>query len=58
MMRIMAKTDGAISKPHVDARRQAERGGCTPVREERNVAMVYQQFINYPSLRVRDNIAS
>lgn len=28
-----------------------------PVRE-RNVAMVYQQFINYPSLRVRDNIAS
>jgi glycerol transport system ATP-binding protein len=29
----------------------------TPVRE-RNVAMVYQQFINYPSLTVRDNIAS
>ena len=29
----------------------------TPVRE-RDVAMVYQQFINYPSLRVRDNIAS
>jgi glycerol transport system ATP-binding protein len=28
-----------------------------PVRE-RNVAMVYQQFINYPSLSVRDNIAS
>lgn len=28
-----------------------------PVRE-RNVAMVYQQFINYPSLTVRDNIAS
>ncbi|MBU0587114.1 MAG: ABC transporter ATP-binding protein [Gammaproteobacteria bacterium] len=28
-----------------------------PVRE-RNVAMVYQQFINYPSMRVRDNIAS
>ena len=25
---------------------------------KRNVAMVYQQFINYPSLRVRDNIAS
>lgn len=24
----------------------------------RNVAMVYQQFINYPSLKVRDNIAS
>lgn len=28
-----------------------------PVRE-RNVAMVYQQFINYPSLKVSDNIAS
>jgi glycerol transport system ATP-binding protein len=28
-----------------------------PVRE-RNVAMVYQQFINYPSMKVRDNIAS
>jgi glycerol transport system ATP-binding protein len=25
---------------------------------KRNVAMVYQQFINYPSLRVYDNIAS
>jgi glycerol transport system ATP-binding protein len=29
----------------------------TPVRE-RNVAMVYQQFINYPSLKVSENIAS
>ena len=29
----------------------------TPVRD-RNVAMVYQQFINYPSLTVADNIAS
>ena len=28
-----------------------------PVRQ-RNVAMVYQQFINYPSLKVFDNIAS
>ena len=28
-----------------------------PVRK-RQVSMVYQQFINYPSLRVRDNIAS
>ena len=28
-----------------------------PVRE-RNVAMVYQQFINYPSMTVYDNIAS
>lgn len=25
---------------------------------KRNVSMVYQQFINYPSLTVRDNIAS
>ncbi len=29
----------------------------TPVRD-RNVAMVYQQFINYPSMKVFDNIAS
>ena len=29
----------------------------TPVRE-RNVAMVYQQFINYPSMKVAQNIAS
>jgi len=28
-----------------------------PVRE-RNVAMVYQQFINYPSMTVANNIAS
>jgi len=28
-----------------------------PVRQ-RNVAMVYQQFINYPSMTVFDNIAS
>ncbi len=28
-----------------------------PVRE-RNVSMVYQQFINYPSMKVRDNIGS
>jgi glycerol transport system ATP-binding protein len=26
--------------------------------QQRSVALVYQQFINYPSLRVRDNIAS
>ena len=29
----------------------------TPVRH-RNVAMVYQQFISYPSLSVADNVAS
>ncbi|MDO8700042.1 MAG: ABC transporter ATP-binding protein [Rhodoferax sp.] len=54
LMRIMAGLD-------------VPSGGCVlvdgqnvvgmPVRE-RNVAMVYQQFINYPSLKVRDNIAS
>ena len=26
--------------------------------QERNVAMVYQQFINYPAMTVYDNIAS
>lgn len=26
--------------------------------QERNVSMVYQQFVNYPNLTVRDNIAS
>ncbi len=26
--------------------------------QDRNVAMVYQQFINYPSMTVYDNIAS
>jgi glycerol transport system ATP-binding protein len=54
LMRIMAGLDA----PHtgrilVDG--QSVEG--VPVRE-RNVSMVYQQFINYPSLKVRDNIAS
>jgi glycerol transport system ATP-binding protein len=26
--------------------------------QERNVSMVYQQFVNYPNLTVRENIAS
>ncbi|MBX3585734.1 MAG: ABC transporter ATP-binding protein [Ramlibacter sp.] len=54
LMRIMAGLDvpsrGAVRVDGVDV-------VGVPVRE-RNVAMVYQQFINYPSMRVRDNIAS
>ncbi|WP_233237036.1 ABC transporter ATP-binding protein [Bordetella sp. LUAb4] len=54
LMRIMAGLDrpshGTVRVDGVDVTR-------VPVRE-RNVAMVYQQFINYPSMTVRDNIAS
>jgi glycerol transport system ATP-binding protein len=54
LMRIMAgldvPTQGEVRVNGVNVTGQ-------PVRE-RNVAMVYQQFINYPSLKVRDNIAS
>jgi glycerol transport system ATP-binding protein len=54
LMRLMAgldrPTQGAV---RVDG--QDVTG--VPVRE-RNVAMVYQQFINYPSMTVYDNIAS
>ncbi|OZI61127.1 ABC transporter ATP-binding protein [Bordetella genomosp. 11] len=54
LMRIMAGLDrpsqGAVRVDGVDVTR-------VPVRE-RNVAMVYQQFINYPSMTVFDNIAS
>ena len=54
LMRIMAGLDvpthGRVKVDGLDVTGQ-------PVRE-RNVAMVYQQFINYPSLKVRDNIAS
>ncbi|MEN9466127.1 MAG: hypothetical protein RL081_128 [Pseudomonadota bacterium] len=54
LMRIMAGLDtptaGAVRVNGVDVTGM-------PVRQ-RNVAMVYQQFINYPSLKVRDNIAS
>jgi glycerol transport system ATP-binding protein len=54
LMRIMAGLDVPThGKVLVNA---ADVTGM-PVRE-RNVAMVYQQFINYPSLRVADNIAS
>ena len=54
LMRIMAGLDvPTAGQVRVDG--QSVVG--VPVRE-RNVAMVYQQFINYPSLKVRDNIAS
>ncbi|MDB5891142.1 MAG: transporter ATP-binding protein [Polaromonas sp.] len=53
LMRIMAgldvPTDGRV---HVDGVDVTGVPLC-----ERNVAMVYQQFINYPSLQVADNIA-
>ncbi|CAN5917757.1 ABC transporter ATP-binding protein [soil metagenome] len=54
LMRVMAGLD-APSKGRVLADGQDVTG--KPVRE-RNVAMVYQQFINYPSMSVADNIAS
>ncbi len=54
LMRIMAGLDvpsqGRVLVNEVNVTGTAVR--------ERNVAMVYQQFINYPSLRVADNIAS
>ena len=54
LMRIMAGLDvPTTGRVAVDG---AEVTGM-PVRE-RNVAMVYQQFINYPSMTVYDNIAS
>jgi glycerol transport system ATP-binding protein len=54
LMRIMAGLDvPSTGDVRVDGR--AVTG--MPVRE-RNVAMVYQQFINYPSMTVFDNIAS
>ena len=54
LMRIMAGLDVPTSgRVMVDGRDVVG----VPVRA-RNVAMVYQQFINYPSLTVRDNIAS
>ena len=54
LMRVMAGLD----KPSA-GRMLADGVDVTgrPVRE-RNVAMVYQQFINYPSMTVADNIAS
>jgi glycerol transport system ATP-binding protein len=54
LMRIMAGLD-VPSAGRVLADGRDVTG--VPVRE-RNVAMVYQQFINYPSMTVADNIAS
>jgi glycerol transport system ATP-binding protein len=54
LMRVMAGLD-VPSSGRVLADGQDVTG--KPVRE-RNVAMVYQQFINYPSMTVADNIAS
>ncbi len=54
LMRIMAGLD-VPSQGQVQVDGQNVVG--VPVRQ-RNVAMVYQQFINYPSMRVWDNIAS
>ncbi len=54
LMRIMAGLDAPTKgKVQVDGRDVTG----VPVRD-RNVAMVYQQFINYPSMKVRENIAS
>ncbi|KAB0576715.1 ABC transporter ATP-binding protein [Ideonella dechloratans] len=54
LMRIMAGLDTpSTGRVRVDGR---DVTGL-PVRQ-RNVAMVYQQFINYPSMTVYDNIAS
>ena len=54
LMRIMAGLDvptrGRVQVDGLDVTGTAVR--------ERNVAMVYQQFINYPSLTVSENIAS
>ena len=54
LMRVMAGLD-APTRGRVLADGRDVTG--KPVRE-RNVAMVYQQFINYPSMTVADNIAS
>ena len=54
LMRLMAGLD-TPSKGRVKVDGQDVTG--QPVRQ-RNVAMVYQQFINYPSMTVFDNIAS
>nr|WP_295884813.1 ABC transporter ATP-binding protein [uncultured Devosia sp.] len=54
LMRIMAGLDRPSSGTiHVDG---ADVTGVSP--QKRDVAMVFQQFINYPSMTVYDNIAS
>ena len=54
LMRIMAGLDVPTQgRVMVDGKNVTGTAVC-----ERNVAMVYQQFINYLSLKVADNIAS
>ncbi|OIP19108.1 MAG: ABC transporter [Comamonadaceae bacterium CG_4_9_14_3_um_filter_60_33] len=54
LMRIMAGLD---APSHGDVKVNGGSVVGVPVRK-RNVSMVYQQFINYPSMTVRANIAS
>jgi glycerol transport system ATP-binding protein len=54
LMRLMAGLD---APSHGQVKVDGHDVTGVPVRE-RNVAMVYQQFINYPSMTVFDNIAS
>jgi glycerol transport system ATP-binding protein len=54
LLRIMAGLDRPTTGRLLDGERDLTG---VPVRQ-RNVAMVYQQFINYPSLTVYENIAS
>ena len=54
LMRVMAGLD---APSHGRVRADGVDVTGLPVRK-RNVAMVYQQFINYPSMTVADNIAS
>ena len=54
LMRLMAGLD----KPSAGRVLADDRDVTGVAVRERNVAMVYQQFINYPSLTVADNIAS
>jgi glycerol transport system ATP-binding protein len=54
----MLRTMAGLEKP--DSGRVVDEGAdvtVVPV-QKRNVAMVYQQFINYPSMTVFENIAS
>ncbi|MGC4366897.1 ABC transporter ATP-binding protein [Hydrogenophaga sp. R2] len=54
LMRIMAGLDTASSGRVTVDGRDVTRASV----RERNVAMVYQQFVNYPSMTVAQNIAS
>src|SRR5262249_46377990 len=54
LMRLMAGLDRPTSG---DIRFNGESVVGVPV-QQRNVAMVYQEFINYPAMTVYDNIAS